>query len=78
MINGTEGITFHPLIEKGEVLQVFTEDLLRASDIVYASDTSYKGIDLYRYELAPCELYFFCFCLKKIFLLLLQLLLLLL
>eukprot|EP00053_Salpingoeca_punica_P010396 m.93577 g.93577 ORF g.93577 m.93577 type:complete len:551 (-) comp15378_c1_seq1:281-1933(-) len=53
MINGTQGDSFKPLLKREDVLQVYTEDLLRSSDLIYESDTSYKGIDLYRYVLAP-------------------------
>eukprot|EP00052_Salpingoeca_macrocollata_P007224 m.58457 g.58457 ORF g.58457 m.58457 type:complete len:566 (-) comp15906_c0_seq1:70-1767(-) len=56
MINGTEGIVFQPLLDESDVLQVFTEDLLRSSDIVYTETAEFQGIDLYRYKIVSTSM----------------------
>ncbi|XP_056103467.1 platelet glycoprotein 4 [Rhinichthys klamathensis goyatoka] len=54
MINGTDGSSFHPFLDKKEHLYFFSPDICRSISAVYASTVDLKGIDVYRYKL-PAE-----------------------
>ncbi|XP_077090209.1 platelet glycoprotein 4 [Siphateles boraxobius] len=54
MINGTDGSSFHPFLDKKEHLYFFSSDICRSISAVYESTVDLKGIDVYRYML-PSE-----------------------
>ncbi|KAK7149496.1 hypothetical protein R3I94_008972 [Phoxinus phoxinus] len=54
MINGTDGSSFHPFLDKKEHLYFFSSDICRSISAVYESTVDLKGIDVYRYML-PAE-----------------------
>lgn len=49
MINGTNGASFHPVIEKNEMLYMFSSDLCRSLYALYEEDVTVKGIPGYRF-----------------------------
>ncbi|KAM9331139.1 lysosome membrane protein 2 [Gastrophryne carolinensis] len=49
MINGTDGTSFHPLIDKDELLYIFPSDLCRSLHVAYNSSTSVKGISAFHF-----------------------------
>ncbi|KAM4635702.1 lysosome membrane protein 2c [Polymixia lowei] len=49
MINGTNGASFHPVINKSETLYMFSSDLCRSLYALYVDDVSVKGIPGYRF-----------------------------
>ncbi|KAG9480654.1 hypothetical protein GDO78_012231 [Eleutherodactylus coqui] len=49
MINGTDGTSFHPLIDKDDILYVFSSDLCRSIFAVYEASDNVKGIPVYRF-----------------------------
>eukprot|EP00051_Salpingoeca_urceolata_P028657 m.487773 g.487773 ORF g.487773 m.487773 type:complete len:560 (+) comp25243_c0_seq1:101-1780(+) len=53
MINGTEGLQFHPFLKRGEVLDVFTDSLFRSSRLLHTGDANHEGISCHRYTIAP-------------------------
>ena len=50
-INGTEGLIFKPLLEEGEDLEAFVDDVYRSFPLVYINTSSVLGLDVFRYEL---------------------------
>ncbi|XP_067284176.1 platelet glycoprotein 4 [Pseudorasbora parva] len=54
MINGTDGSSFHPFLDKKEPLFFFSPDICRSISAEYDSTVNLKGIDVYRYML-PAE-----------------------
>ncbi|XP_071972393.1 lysosome membrane protein 2 [Engystomops pustulosus] len=49
MINGTDGTSFHPLINKDDILYIFSSDLCRSIYAVYEASEYVKGIPIYRF-----------------------------
>ncbi|XP_069020070.1 lysosome membrane protein 2c [Embiotoca jacksoni] len=56
MINGTNGVSFHPVITKHEVLYMFSSDLCRSLYAVYEGDVVVKKIPGYRFS-PPSEVF---------------------
>ncbi|XP_043092934.1 platelet glycoprotein 4 [Puntigrus tetrazona] len=52
-INGTDGSSFRPFLDKKEPLYFFSSDICRAISAVYEETVDLKGIDVYRYMLPP-------------------------
>lgn len=50
-LKGTEGLFFHPFIERGEPLEAFVDDVWRSFHLNYTEDTEHCGIPVYRYKL---------------------------
>ncbi|KAI3362347.1 hypothetical protein L3Q82_012650, partial [Scortum barcoo] len=50
MINGTNGVSFHPVITKDETLYMFSSDLCRSLYALYEEDVIVKGIPGYRFS----------------------------
>ncbi|XP_046852737.1 lysosome membrane protein 2-like isoform X2 [Xenia sp. Carnegie-2017] len=53
MINGTDGTIFHPDINKGDHLPIFSSDICRSINIRYHSTVDVEGIPLYRFFAGP-------------------------
>ncbi|XP_077132234.1 lysosome membrane protein 2 [Ranitomeya variabilis] len=49
MINGTDGTSFHPLINKDDIIYLFSSDLCRSIFAVYEASNSVKGISVFRF-----------------------------
>ncbi|KAG7320876.1 hypothetical protein KOW79_015291 [Hemibagrus wyckioides] len=49
MINGTNGATFHPIINKTERLYMFSSDLCRSIYTMFESELSVRGVPAYRF-----------------------------
>uniref|UniRef100_A0A668AS77 Scavenger receptor class B member 2 n=1 Tax=Myripristis murdjan TaxID=586833 RepID=A0A668AS77_9TELE len=49
MINGTNGASFHPIINKNETLYMFSSDLCRSLYALYEKDVRVKGVPGYRF-----------------------------
>ncbi|XP_044285396.1 lysosome membrane protein 2 isoform X2 [Varanus komodoensis] len=49
MINGTDGSTFHPLIDKDEKIYVFSSDFCRSLYLTFDSYVMVEGISAYRF-----------------------------
>uniref|UniRef100_A0A8C2RNV3 Platelet glycoprotein 4 n=1 Tax=Capra hircus TaxID=9925 RepID=A0A8C2RNV3_CAPHI len=62
MINGTDGATFPPFIEKTQVLRFFSADICRSFYAVFGAEINLKGIPVYRFVLPSNH----CFCTEKI------------
>ncbi|XP_075462825.1 lysosome membrane protein 2 [Ascaphus truei] len=56
MINGTDGTSFHPLINKDDTIYMFSSDLCRSLYAVYESSANVKKIPVYRFS--PPEMVF--------------------
>ncbi|XP_051547208.1 platelet glycoprotein 4-like isoform X2 [Myxocyprinus asiaticus] len=54
MINGTDGASFPPFLDKKKPLHFFSSDICRSISTVYDGTIDLKGIDVYRYKL-PAE-----------------------
>uniref|UniRef100_A0A672RAY3 Platelet glycoprotein 4 n=1 Tax=Sinocyclocheilus grahami TaxID=75366 RepID=A0A672RAY3_SINGR len=52
-INGTDGSSFHPFLNKKEPLYFFSSDICRSISAEYKGTVDLKGIDVYRYMLPP-------------------------
>lgn len=52
-INGTEGLFFHPNINKAERLQVFSTDAVRSFPLEWKATVHPLGMTAYRYHLPP-------------------------
>uniref|UniRef100_A0A8C1YLM9 Platelet glycoprotein 4 n=1 Tax=Cyprinus carpio TaxID=7962 RepID=A0A8C1YLM9_CYPCA len=52
-INGTDGSSFHPFLNKKETLFFFSSDICRSISAEYEGTVDLKGIDVYRYMLPP-------------------------
>ncbi|XP_015788725.1 scavenger receptor class B member 1-like isoform X2 [Tetranychus urticae] len=50
---GTDGIQFQPLINRTTKLTIFSGDIYRSLDLIYAEDYDYMGIQTYKYILDP-------------------------
>ena len=57
MINGTEGLFFHPNLKEGENLTAFVDDIQRSVDLVYVGKVKHLGMEAFRYELANHTFY---------------------
>ncbi|XP_072034521.1 scavenger receptor class B member 1-like isoform X2 [Amphiura filiformis] len=53
MMNGTDGMMWHPFVEQNETLPLFHQDYCRTMPYIYKEDQMFKGIPLKRYYLAP-------------------------
>ncbi|XP_051544852.1 platelet glycoprotein 4-like [Myxocyprinus asiaticus] len=53
MINGTDGASFAPFLDKKKPLSFFSSDICRSISTVYEGTVDLKGIDVYRYVLPP-------------------------
>ncbi|KAM4810063.1 lysosome membrane protein 2 [Rhinophrynus dorsalis] len=49
MINGTDGTSFHPLINKDDTIYIFSSDLCRSLYAVYERSESIKNIPVFRF-----------------------------
>eukprot|EP00730_Choanoeca_flexa_P013599 TRINITY_DN5498_c0_g1_i2.p1 TRINITY_DN5498_c0_g1~~TRINITY_DN5498_c0_g1_i2.p1 ORF type:complete len:557 (+),score=145.85 TRINITY_DN5498_c0_g1_i2:140-1810(+) len=56
MINGTEALSFRPNLKPGDSLYVFSDDLHRASRLVHTDTVKTKGIETFRFTIAPDNL----------------------
>ncbi|XP_060746357.1 lysosome membrane protein 2c [Tachysurus vachellii] len=56
MINGTNGATFHPIINKTEKLYMFSSDLCRSIYAIFESELSVRGVPAYRF-VPPSEVF---------------------
>ncbi|TRY97130.1 hypothetical protein DNTS_032786 [Danionella cerebrum] len=56
MINGTDGSSFHPLIEKTERLYIFSSDLCRSLYALYESEVTVQGVPALRF-VPPAEVF---------------------
>uniref|UniRef100_A0A8C3YUF0 Platelet glycoprotein 4 n=1 Tax=Catagonus wagneri TaxID=51154 RepID=A0A8C3YUF0_9CETA len=73
MINGTDGASFPPFIEKTRVLQFFASEICRSFYAVFGAEINLKGIPVYRFIL-PSMVFAsplqnpdnHCFCTEKI------------
>ncbi|XP_003782854.1 platelet glycoprotein 4-like [Otolemur garnettii] len=73
MINGTDGTSFPPFLEKTRVLYIFSADICRSIYVVFEADVNLKGIPVYRFVL-PAKAFAsplqnpdnHCFCTEKI------------
>ncbi|NWU33907.1 CD36 protein, partial [Hylia prasina] len=69
MVNGTDGASFPPFVQKGQVLRFFSSDICRSIYGVFHSKQEVKGITLYRF-IVPREAFAspsevgdnYCFC----------------
>ncbi|XP_053260372.1 lysosome membrane protein 2 isoform X1 [Podarcis raffonei] len=50
MINGTDGDTFHPLIDTGETIYVFSSDFCRSMYLTFQKYVTVEGISAYRFS----------------------------
>ncbi|XP_056311529.1 platelet glycoprotein 4 [Danio aesculapii] len=50
-INGSDGSSFHPFLDKKEPLYFFSSDICRSISAEYEATVNLKGIDVYRYLL---------------------------
>uniref|UniRef100_S4RAT2 Scavenger receptor class B, member 2a n=1 Tax=Petromyzon marinus TaxID=7757 RepID=S4RAT2_PETMA len=48
-INGTDGSTFHPLINKNDILYLFSSDLCRSIYVSFEKELSVKALSTYRF-----------------------------
>ncbi|XP_072032734.1 lysosome membrane protein 2-like [Amphiura filiformis] len=53
MINGTDGMFFHPFIDQEEILYVFNPFLFRSLPYEYQGDNSYKGVPIKDFTVPP-------------------------
>ena len=51
VINGTEGLVFHPNQKENETLESFQSDVLRSFQMVYVGKVKHLDLEAYRYEL---------------------------
>ncbi|GCC34036.1 lysosome membrane protein 2-like isoform X1 [Chiloscyllium punctatum] len=51
MINGTDGASFHPLIERDEKLYIFASDICRSFYLMFEKEVEVEGIGAYRFIL---------------------------
>ncbi|XP_053464675.1 platelet glycoprotein 4-like [Nycticebus coucang] len=72
MINGTDGASFPPFLEKTRVLYIFFPDVCRSVYAVFEADVDLKGIPVYRFVLPsnifappPLNPENYCFCTKN-------------
>lgn len=50
MINGTDGTSFHPLINKDDIIYMFSSDLCRSIYAVYEASDSVKGVPVFHFS----------------------------
>ncbi|KAG8454271.1 hypothetical protein GDO86_000786 [Hymenochirus boettgeri] len=50
MINGTDGTSFHPLLNKDDIIYMFSSDLCRSIYAVYESSETVKNIPVFRFS----------------------------
>ncbi|KAE8630968.1 hypothetical protein XENTR_v10001036 [Xenopus tropicalis] len=50
MINGTDGTSFHPLLNKDDTIYMFSSDLCRSIYAVYESSENIKDISVFRFS----------------------------
>ncbi|KAK3921174.1 Sensory neuron membrane protein 2 [Frankliniella fusca] len=48
-INGTQGDIFSPYITKDTIISVFSTDICRSMSLTYVQDTTFRGVDGYRF-----------------------------
>ncbi|KAM3832488.1 LOW QUALITY PROTEIN: platelet glycoprotein 4-like [Vipera latastei] len=72
MVNGTDAASFHPFVNKSEVLQFFSSDICRSIFARFESEQTVKGIPLYRFVIPPSAFASpavnpdnVCFCIDK-------------
>ncbi|XP_037366779.1 platelet glycoprotein 4 [Talpa occidentalis] len=53
MVNGTDGASFPPFVEKSRVLQFFSSDICRSIYAVFGGEIDLKGIPVFRFVLPP-------------------------
>uniref|UniRef100_A0A669CPD1 Platelet glycoprotein 4 n=1 Tax=Oreochromis niloticus TaxID=8128 RepID=A0A669CPD1_ORENI len=56
MINGTDGSSFAPFVDKDVPLYFFSSDICRSVSASYEATMNLKGIEVYRYSLLPSTL----------------------
>ncbi|XP_048338675.1 lysosome membrane protein 2 [Sphaerodactylus townsendi] len=49
MINGTDGSSFHPLLDPEESIYIFASDFCRSLELIHETYVTVKGIPAYRY-----------------------------
>ena len=50
-INGTEGLFFHPLLQEGEEIEIFVDDIYRSFRLFHVDTVNRMGIKAFRYML---------------------------
>ncbi|XP_049639322.1 platelet glycoprotein 4-like [Suncus etruscus] len=73
MINGTEGASFAPFLDKNRALQIFAPDICRSITLVFGGEINLKGITVFRFVL-PSKAFASpvqnpdntCFCIEKV------------
>ncbi|XP_058046310.1 platelet glycoprotein 4-like isoform X1 [Ahaetulla prasina] len=53
MVNGTDGASFHPFMNKSEELRFFSSDICRSMSANFESEQTVKDILLYRFVIPP-------------------------
>uniref|UniRef100_UPI00398E7663 lysosome membrane protein 2-like n=1 Tax=Pristiophorus japonicus TaxID=55135 RepID=UPI00398E7663 len=56
MINGTDGASFHPLINKHQTLYIFASDICRSLYVKFEKELEVRGINAYRF-VVPKEVF---------------------
>ncbi|KAL8206644.1 UNVERIFIED_CONTAM: hypothetical protein K2H54_016816 [Gekko kuhli] len=56
MINGTDGTSFHPLVDQDEAIYIFSSDFCRSLYVTYEKYIKFKGIPAYRF-VPPASFY---------------------
>lgn len=51
IINGTEGLFFHPNLQEGDSLYAFVDDVVRSFELVNTGQVTHLGLQALRYEL---------------------------
>ncbi|XP_015679505.1 platelet glycoprotein 4 [Protobothrops mucrosquamatus] len=53
MVNGTDAASFHPFVNKSDVLQFFSSDICRSIFATFESEQTVKDIPIYRFVIPP-------------------------
>lgn len=53
MVNGTDGASFPPFVQKSRLLRFFSSDICRSIYAVFGGEIDLKGIPVYRFVLPP-------------------------
>ena len=51
IINGTEGLFFHPNLQEGDTLYAFVDDVVRSFELVNTGQVTHLGVQALRFEL---------------------------
>ncbi|XP_015679504.1 platelet glycoprotein 4 isoform X1 [Protobothrops mucrosquamatus] len=53
MVNGTDAASFHPFVDKSDVLYFFSADICRSISAIFDTENTVKEILLYRFPISP-------------------------